>query len=249
MQACKVSPYIRNGCPNRRVIGRVIYLLPKAVAGPIRVSIILLQYTYNLSMSARQSKKGVSAFTIWKLTRPIGVLTATDPINVVKPILNQTFIAPVCVVSISILLFVVALYTRYYLQPAVDFFKAPVLIITLQNSLGVQHSIVIYANGSYLWSVTSVTGVLIDWFSGVIKYINKRSVNTVIILKAQLSIKGLKVVRNVFKVSCSQASKLKSIIRASIDLSRDSSASSPLYSKINWLIYLSNLLLDLLYFS
>jgi len=39
-------------------------------------------------MSARQSKKGVSAFTIWKLTRPIRVLTATDLINAVKLMLN-----------------------------------------------------------------------------------------------------------------------------------------------------------------
>jgi len=30
----------------------------------------------------------VSAFTIWKLTRPIKVLTITDPINTVEPIPN-----------------------------------------------------------------------------------------------------------------------------------------------------------------
>ena len=35
-------------------------------------------------MSIRQSRKGVSAFTIWKLIRLIGVLTATDLINAVK---------------------------------------------------------------------------------------------------------------------------------------------------------------------
>jgi len=39
-------------------------------------------------MSVRQSKKGVSAFTIWKLTRPIGVLTVTNLINTVKLIPN-----------------------------------------------------------------------------------------------------------------------------------------------------------------
>jgi len=64
-------------------------------------------------MSARQSKKGVSAFTIWKLTRPIGVLTATNPINAVKPMPNWTFTAPVYIVSMSVLLFTVVLYARY----------------------------------------------------------------------------------------------------------------------------------------
>ena len=65
-------------------------------------------------MSARQSRKGVSTFTIWKSTRPIGVLTTTDLINAVKPMPNWTFTAPVYIVLISILSFV-ALYTRYYL--------------------------------------------------------------------------------------------------------------------------------------
>src|SRR6266568_3910028 len=110
----KVSPYIRNGCPNCCIIGRVICLFPGAVAGPIRVSVILLEYIYNLSMSAKQSRKGVSAFTMWKLTRPIRVLTVTDLINVVEPMPNWTFTAPVCVISISALLFM-ALYARYYL--------------------------------------------------------------------------------------------------------------------------------------
>ena len=142
MYICKVSPYIRNGCLNYYIIGKV-------VAGLIRVSVILLQYTYSLSMSARQSRKEVSAFTMWKLTRLIGVLTLTNLINMVELMLNQTFIALVCVVLISVLLFV-ALYVRYCLQPTVDFLEAPVLIITLQNSLGVQRSIVIYANRSYL---------------------------------------------------------------------------------------------------
>ena len=150
MQVCKVSPYIRNGCPNHYVISRVIYLLPRVVAGPIRVSVILLQYTYNLSIFARQSKKGVSAFIMWKLTRLIRVLTATNLINMVKPMPNWMFIALVCVILISILLFMVVLYTRYCLQLAVDFLEAPILIITLQNSLGVQCSIVIYINRSYL---------------------------------------------------------------------------------------------------
>ena len=95
---------------------------------------------------------------------------------------------------------------------------------------------VIYANRSCLWSVTSITGALIEWFLGAIKCIKERLANMVIILKAWLSVKGLKVVRNVSKVSYSLASKLKSIIRASINLLGGSSTSSPLYSKINWLI-------------
>jgi hypothetical protein len=39
-------------------------------------------------MSIRQSRKGVSAFIIWKLTRPIGVLTITNLINTANPIPN-----------------------------------------------------------------------------------------------------------------------------------------------------------------
>ena len=66
-------------------------------------------------MSTKQSRKGVSAFTMWKLTRLIGVLTLTNLINIVKPMPNWTFTAPVCVILISILLFVVALYTKYCL--------------------------------------------------------------------------------------------------------------------------------------
>jgi len=64
-------------------------------------------------MSARQSRKEVSAFTIWKSTRPIGVLTLTNPINAVKPMPNWTFTAPVYIVLMSILSFVVILYIRY----------------------------------------------------------------------------------------------------------------------------------------
>jgi hypothetical protein len=39
-------------------------------------------------MSIRQSRKGVSAFIMWKLTGPIGVLTITDLINMADLILN-----------------------------------------------------------------------------------------------------------------------------------------------------------------
>ena len=206
MQVCKVSPYIRNGCLNCCVTSRVICLLSRVVVGPIRVSIILLQYTYNLSISAKQSKKGVSAFTMQKLTRLIRVLTLTNLINIVKLIPNQTFMAPVCVILMFILLSIVVLYIRYYLQPTVDFLEAPMLIITLQNSLGVQCFVVIYANRSCLQSVIfiiEVAGILVGQFLGVSECIKERLANIVVILKAQLSIKGLKVVRNVSKVSYS----------------------------------------------
>ena len=65
--------------------------------------------------ASKLSLAGVSTFTIWKLTRPIRVLTATNLINVVKLMLNWTFTALVYVVLISVLLFMVALYIRYYL--------------------------------------------------------------------------------------------------------------------------------------
>ena len=39
-----------------------------------------------------------------------------------------------------------------------------------------------------------------EWFLGVIKYIKERLANMVVILKAWLFVKGLKVVRNVSKV-------------------------------------------------
>jgi hypothetical protein len=66
--------------------------------------------------------------------------------------------------------------------------------------------VVIYANRSCSRSVTSITGltgILIGYFLGTIKCIKERSANTVVILKAWPSIKGLKVVRNVSKVSYS----------------------------------------------
>jgi hypothetical protein len=65
---------------------------------------------------------------------------------------------------------------------------------------------VIYANRSCLRSVTSIiglTGMLTGQFLGAIEYIKERSANTVIVLKAWLSVKGLKVVKNVSKVSYS----------------------------------------------
>jgi hypothetical protein len=66
--------------------------------------------------------------------------------------------------------------------------------------------VVIYANGSCSQSIKSITGlmgVLTDGFSGAIECIKERLANIVVILKAWSSVKGLKVVRNVSKVSCS----------------------------------------------
>jgi hypothetical protein len=57
-----------------------------------------------------------------------------------------------------------------------------------------------------LRSVTSIIGLigmLAGQFLGVIKCIKERSANTVMVLKAWLSVKGPKVVRNVSKVSYS----------------------------------------------
>ena len=42
---------------------------------------------------------------------------------------------------------------------------------------------VIYANKSCSWSVTGPTGILTDWFSGIIKCIKEQLVNIIIILK------------------------------------------------------------------
>jgi hypothetical protein len=66
--------------------------------------------------------------------------------------------------------------------------------------------VVIYINGSYSRSVISIIGligILTGYFLGAIKYIKEWLANTVVILKAWLSIKGLKVVRNISKVSYS----------------------------------------------
>ena len=62
---------------------------------------------------------------------------------------------------------------------------------------------VIYINKSCsrpVISITGSTGIFMGWFLGIIKCIKKQLANIVIILKAWLSVKGLKVVRNIFKV-------------------------------------------------
>jgi hypothetical protein len=84
---------------------------------------------------------------------------------------------------------------------------------------------VIYINGSYSWSIKSITGligVLTGGFLGVIEYKKERSANTIMILKAWSFIKDLKVVRNASKDFYSWLFKLKSIISAFINSSRDS---------------------------
>ena len=50
-------------------------------------------------------------------------------------------------------------------------------------------------------SIIGLIGILIGQFLGISKCIKERSANTVVILKAWLSIKGLNIVRNVSKVS------------------------------------------------
>ena len=52
-------------------------------------------------------------------------------------------------------------------------------------------------------SIIGVVGILAGWFLDAIECIKERLANMVIMLKAWLSIKGLKVVRNVSKVSYS----------------------------------------------
>jgi hypothetical protein len=71
-------------------------------------------------MSARHSKKGVSALTMWNLM-------VMELIEGVEPMPNWTLMAPAFVVSIVILL--TFLYVRYYPYPVIDFLEAPVLII------------------------------------------------------------------------------------------------------------------------
>ena len=49
----------------------------------------------------------------------------------------------------------------------------------------------------------SVLGVFTEWFLGAIKCIKEQLANIVVILKAWLSIKSLKAVKNISKVFCS----------------------------------------------
>ena len=74
--------------------------------------------------------------------------------------------------------------------------------------------------------MTGLIGVLTGRFSGAIKCKKERSANTVVILKAWLSVKDLKVVRNASRDSYSWLFELKSIISAFINSLRDSSSPS-----------------------
>jgi len=82
----KVS-YSRNRCLNQHITGTVF-------KGVIRTFFRLLKYTCKLSISARQSRKGVSTLTIWNSTIPIGVATLIEPIEDVEPILNYILTVP-----------------------------------------------------------------------------------------------------------------------------------------------------------
>ena len=77
----------RNRCLNRRITGTVF-------KGAIRTFFKLLKYTHKLSMSARQSRKGVLTLTIWNSTIPIGVATLIEPIEDVEPIPNYILTVP-----------------------------------------------------------------------------------------------------------------------------------------------------------
>jgi len=84
---CNKVSYSRNGCLNRRTTGMVF-------KGVIRTFFRLLKYTYKLSISARQSRKGVLTLTTWNSTIPIGVSTLIEPIEDVEPIPNYILTMP-----------------------------------------------------------------------------------------------------------------------------------------------------------
>jgi len=82
----KVS-YSRNRCPNRRITGTVF-------KGVIRTFFRLLKYTYKLSISTRQSRKGVLTLITWNSTISIGVAILIELIEDVEPIPNCTLTMP-----------------------------------------------------------------------------------------------------------------------------------------------------------
>ena len=82
----KVS-YSRNGYPNWRTTSIVF-------KGVIRTFFRLLKYTYKLSISTRQSRKGVLTLTTWNSTIPISVATLIELIEDIEPILNYTLTIP-----------------------------------------------------------------------------------------------------------------------------------------------------------
>ena len=60
----------------------------------IRTFFRLLKYTYKLSISTRQSRKGVLTLIIWNSTIPISVATFIKLIEDIEPILNCTLTVP-----------------------------------------------------------------------------------------------------------------------------------------------------------
>ena len=62
--------------------------------GATRAFFRLLKYTHKLSISARQSRKGVLTLTTWNSIVPIGVVILMEPIKGVKPIPNYTLTVP-----------------------------------------------------------------------------------------------------------------------------------------------------------
>jgi hypothetical protein len=62
--------------------------------GVIRTFFRLLKYTYKLSISARQSRKGVLTLITWNSTIPISVATLIELIEDIEPIPNYTLTIP-----------------------------------------------------------------------------------------------------------------------------------------------------------
>ena len=86
------SSHNMKACPNCRMTGTDL----------LGVTILLVRFkncTRNASISWRQSRKGVSAFTMWNSTTPIGVGIVIDPIEVADPIPNCTLTIPAFIVS------------------------------------------------------------------------------------------------------------------------------------------------------
>jgi len=62
--------------------------------GVIRIFFRLLKYTRKLSISARQSRKGVLTLTTWNSTIPISIAILIELIEDVEPIPNYTLTMP-----------------------------------------------------------------------------------------------------------------------------------------------------------
>jgi len=62
--------------------------------GVIRIFFRLLKYTYKLSISTRQSRKGVLTLTMWNSTIPISVAILIELIKDIEPIPNYTLTIP-----------------------------------------------------------------------------------------------------------------------------------------------------------